>query len=142
MAIYESYKRDKTGDNLQAAGKITSSVGTGLMGVGAAMSATGVGAIAGVPLMIAGGITSLVGTAGGVIGSNLSAKEDLASQELQMANERKFQGYQAMEQSKQNIYGADINVSAQRGINTSLERIHSYLQPPSGGTGLVDQRLV
>ena len=133
MAIYQPPKQTATGG-------IMSGVGSGMMGVGGALTATGAGAVVGIPLMAAGAIASVAGT---IISGNQEKKA--ADYEYDYAN--KVQG----EQNLQTAYMNNMNQSKanynQQGVNQSLKAINGMISPSSnvpsnGGTGFSNNRLI
>lgn len=133
MAIYQPPKQTATGG-------IMTGVGSGIMGVGGALTATGAGAVVGIPLMAAGAIASVAGT---IIDGE--QKKKAANYEYDFAN--RIQG----EQNLQTSYMNNLNQSKanynQQGVNQSLKAINNMISPSSnvpsnGGTGLSNNRLI
>lgn len=133
MAIYQPPKQSATGG-------IMTGVGSGMMGVGGALTATGAGAVVGIPLMAAGAIASVAGTI-----MDGEQKKKAANYEYDFAN--RVQG----EQNLQTSYMNNLNQSKanynQQGVNQSLKSINNMINPTSnvpsnGGTGLINNRLI
>ena len=133
MAVYQPPKRNSTGDTLSAGG-------SGLMTLGATLSATGVGAIPGAVIAGIGGIASL-------FGASAKKKEEEKQQAYQDDYQNQIVGEKNQSVSSQQVSQQNRMMYTQEGVSQSLKSINQMVNPsnpvPSaGGTGIINNRLM
>lgn len=133
MAVYQPPKRNSTGDTLSAGG-------SGLMTLGATLSATGVGAV---PGAIIAGVGSIASLAGGIFNKNEAKKQadyENTYKNQVIGDNNQQDAANAAEQQNRMMY-------TQEGVSQSLKSINQMVNPSSqvpsaGGTGIINQRLM
>lgn len=133
MAVYQPPKRNSTGDTLSAGG-------SGLMTLGATLSATGVGAV---PGAIIAGVGSIASLAGGIFKKNEAKKQadyENTYKNQVIGDNNQQDAANAAEQQNRMMY-------TQEGVSQSLKSINQMVNPSSqvpsnGGTGFINQRLM
>lgn len=133
MAVYQPPKRNSTGDTLSAGG-------SGLMTLGATLSATGVGAV---PGAIIAGVGSIASLASGIFNKNEAKKQadyENTYKNQVIGDNNQQDAANAAEQQNRMMY-------TQEGVSQSLKSINQMVNPSSqvpsaGGTGIINQRLM
>lgn len=129
MAIYEPPKQTSLGATLNAAGDVAVSAG-GL--IGTATGFTGVGAIA-------GGVVAGLGAVAKLAGTIVSGNQEKALNEYNNMYNMRVQGEESLAIHKANN---EQYAGLSSGVGASLSQIQAYIEPQSGGTGLINQRLI